>query len=52
MTTAIRRGIAVLGCASMVSKEPLVRGNTVTRLLNAGAAAARMGDGLVVRPWI
>jgi len=27
-------------------------GNTVTRLLNAGAAAARTGDGRVVRPWI
>jgi hypothetical protein len=47
-----RRGTAVLGCASMISKEPLVQGYTVTRLLNAEVAAARTGDGRAVRPWI
>ena len=27
-------------------------GNTVTRLLDAGAAAARTGDGRAVGPWL
>jgi hypothetical protein len=34
-----------------INGEPLVRGYTVTRLLDA-EVAARTGDGRAVRPWI
>ncbi len=51
VTTTIRGGTAVLGCAGMVNGEPLVRGSAVARLRNA-EVAARTGDGRAVRPWI